>query len=232
MLELVNVSKLWDGRAVIRELTLSISAGNILCLTGPSGAGKSTVLEIAAGLLSPDGGRRLCKTGRLGFTFQADVLIPWRTVGQNIEFVQDAAEDRSGARRRRDKWLARFGLQDAREQYPLQISGGMRRRLNLARAFSLEPDLLILDEPFAFLDQLWLQRIASYLGEAVANGAAVLMASHQMEPLAGLGIETMLIPGPRQEPAPQEPVRGRSRQTEPALASRNCLSTLNQLHSR
>lgn len=193
MLELLNIHKQWGDRTIIRDLSLSALPGRILCLTGPSGVGKTTVLELAAGLLQPDQGERRFPAGRLAYAFQSDVLIPWRTAAQNLEFVQDTRRNPAGAQRSIAKWLGRFGLEDAAGQYPKEISGGMCRRLNLARAFCLEPDLLILDEPFAFLDQQWLERITSYLAEAISRGAAVLMASHQMAPLSGLSCRSMVI---------------------------------------
>lgn len=193
MLELTNISIKRGGRKIISELNFFLAPGQMLCLNGPSGIGKTTVLEIAAGLLRPDQGQRRFRDGRLAYAFQDDALLPWRTASQNLEFVQDTRRDAAGTKWHIAKWLRRMGLENAADKYPGEISGGMQRRLNLARAFSLEPDLLILDEPFAFLDERWLQHITFYLSEAMARGAAVLLASHQMEPLAGLDYRRLEI---------------------------------------
>ena len=186
LLELENIGVRRGGIPVVNGLSFSLAPCQILCLCGPSGIGKTTVLEVAAGLLEPNPGQRRFGPGKLAYAFQDDVLIPWRTVCQNLEFVRKGRRDLAGAKMPVAEWLVRMGLEKAANKYPAEISGGMRRRLTLARAFSLEPDLLILDEPFAFLDEEWLRRITLYLMEAVECGAAVLMASHQMEPLAGL----------------------------------------------
>jgi ABC-type multidrug transport system ATPase subunit len=193
LLELSNIEVQRGDRTIIRGLSFSLAPGEMLCLSGPSGIGKTTVLEVAAGLLKPDQGERRFRNGRLAYAFQDDALIPWRTVRQNLEFVMDTRRDPAGAKWHVAKWLRRLGLESSIEKYPGQISGGMRRRLNLARAFSLEPDLLILDEPFAFLDERWLQHISSYLSETISRGTAVLIASHQMEPLDGLEYRSLVI---------------------------------------
>jgi len=193
LLELVGIGVRRGGCAIIKNLSLYLSGGQTLCLTGPSGVGKTTVLEVAAGLLTPDQGRRYFEKGRLAYAFQDDALIPWRTVSQNLEFVLDARRDPAGVKLRVAKWLSKLGLENAADKYPAEMSGGMRRRLNLARAFCLEPELLILDEPFAFLDEVWLHRISIYLSELVSRGAAVLMASHQLEPLTELACHGVVI---------------------------------------
>jgi ABC-type multidrug transport system ATPase subunit len=189
VLELHEIQKDLGGREIVGNLSLQVNAGQVVCLTGPSGVGKTTVLEIAAGLLEPDGGRRSVATTRLGYAFQDDALIPWRSAAQNLAFV--IGDHRNGHAEKIDLWLDRLGLAQAAHQLPGQISGGMRRRLNLARALCVEPKLLILDEPFAFLDGPWLERIARMLAQVTDQGTAVLLASHQMEPLAGLDCQNV-----------------------------------------
>jgi ABC-type nitrate/sulfonate/bicarbonate transport system ATPase subunit len=193
LLEFADIEIQRGGRTIVSGLSFNLAAGQMLCLTGPSGIGKTTVMEIAAGLLSPDQGQRCFQKGRLAYAFQDDALIPWRTVSQNLEFVLDNGRDTTAANWTIAKWLRRLGLENAAEKYPAEISGGMRRRLNLARAFSLEADLLILDEPFAFLDERWLQHITLYLSKELERGAAILLASHQMEPLAGFAYRSLDI---------------------------------------
>lgn len=204
MLELTNIGVKRGGRTIISGLNFSLAPGQMLCLTGPSGIGKTTVLEIAAGLLRPDQGQRRFWDGRLAYAFQDDALLPWRTVSQNLEFVLDVRKDAGGTKWHIAKWLRRLGLDNEAQKYPAEISGGMRRRLNLARAFSLEPDLLILDEPFAFLDERWLQHITLYLTGALKRGAAVLIASHQLEPLAGLDCRKLEIENQVNQPSEYE----------------------------
>lgn len=205
MLEFADIAIQRGGRTIVSGLSFSLARGQMLCLTGPSGIGKTTVMEIAAGLLAPDQGRRRFQKGRLAYAFQDDALIPWRTVSQNLEFVLDNGRDAAAAKWTIAKWLRRLGLENAADKYPAEISGGMRRRLNLARAFSLEADLLIMDEPFAFLDERWLQHITLYLSKELERGAAILLASHQMEPLAGFAYRSLAIRNRRgKESGPRE----------------------------
>ena len=194
MLELNGIEKQRGGRVVVSRLSLRVEAGRMVCLTGPSGVGKTTVLEIAAGLLPPDAGGRAVRTIRLGYAFQDDALIPWRSAAQNLAFVLEAGRNGHGGKVQH--WLERLGLDQAAHQSPERISGGMRRRLNLARALCVQPELLILDEPFAFLDGPWLERITGLLGEALARGTAILLASHQLEPLAGLDCRMVRLGAP------------------------------------
>jgi ABC-type nitrate/sulfonate/bicarbonate transport system ATPase subunit len=152
-----------------------------LCLTGPSGIGKSTLLEMAAGILRPDKGT-VCRQASVALMFQDDALIPWLTAEANIGYILPAGVSPSEGARRAAIWLRRFGLESW--QYPPAMSGGMRRRLSLARTFAAERPLLILDEPFAFLDEDWQTVVAEETARHAANGGAILLASHTTAPFS------------------------------------------------
>lgn len=191
MLELENVGKDLGGKPVIDASSLRVGAGEIVCVTGPSGAGKSTLLEIMAGLLPPDRGRVVLNV-RPALAFQDDVLLPWLGASGNMDYALSALsrEERS---RRTGFWLERFGLEGA--AMPRAMSGGMRRRLNLARAFALERRLLLLDEPYAFLDRFWRERVTEEILRLVRNGGAVVMVSHQTEDLEDLACRMLAVAG-------------------------------------
>jgi NitT/TauT family transport system ATP-binding protein len=140
----------------IRGIDLSVAAGELVCLLGPSGCGKSTLLRLIAGLLRPRTGtieldHSTDARGTIGWMAQRDGLLPWRTVLENVALPLELQHEPTAAARR---ILARIGLPDADSLYPHQLSGGMRQRVALARAVVHQPGLLLLDEPFAHLDEL------------------------------------------------------------------------------
>jgi ABC-type nitrate/sulfonate/bicarbonate transport system ATPase subunit len=147
---------------VLDRLDLTVEAHGFVCLVGPSGAGKSTVLNLFAGLLAPDAGVILADgrpfdpaRHRIGYVFQKPRLLNWRSVRANVEFALEATGIPRGQRgsRARDV-LALVGLDQFADEYPLALSGGMQQRVAIARALAIEPDVLLMDEPFSHLDEL------------------------------------------------------------------------------
>lgn len=162
-----NVTKSFSGEGegrnvVLDDVNLEIKSGSFVSLMGPSGCGKSTLLNILAGILEMDSGT-LRYDGEAvssddffaAYVFQEPRLLNWRTVGENIRFVlrdQDIPEAKYDERITRE--LSRVGLLDERDAYPLRLSGGMQQRVGLARALAVNPDLILMDEPFSALDEL------------------------------------------------------------------------------
>ncbi len=137
----------------IKDLRISLHSGEFVCLVGPSGCGKTTLLNIVAGLDKDFHGEiRLLHGGKpkplVGYVFQEPRLLPWRTVRENIELALPAAPDHEAV----TLLLEALGLCQVEEKYPERLSLGMRRRVALARAFAIQPDLLLMDEPFVSLD--------------------------------------------------------------------------------
>jgi NitT/TauT family transport system ATP-binding protein len=137
-------------------------------LVGPSGCGKSTLLNILSGVEEPSSGR-ITVTGedgapaRFGYVFQDPRLLPWRTVMQNILYVHRNRGD--ATRRRALEYLEMVGLEHTVDMYPAQLSGGMQQRVGIARAFSVDPDLLLMDEPFSHLDAITARSLRDQLQE-------------------------------------------------------------------
>jgi len=154
---------------VLAGIDLEIPASQFVALLGPSGCGKSTLLRLVAGLDTPDGGsvavggrpvRRREQLDAIAFVFQEAHLLPWRTLIKNVLLPLELRGMALGERRDRAlHMLEKVGLSDARERYPAQLSGGMQLRGSLARALVTEPRLLLLDEPFAALDEITRQRL-------------------------------------------------------------------------
>lgn len=144
----------------LRDVSFSVMTGQFICLIGPSGCGKTTLLRLINGLIQPDRGEVIIDGQgppipgpQAGFVFQSFRLLPWRTVIDNVQFPLQI----QGMERRRSLRLARehlslVGLEGFEQCYPHELSGGMQQRVGLARALALEPEILLMDEPFAALD--------------------------------------------------------------------------------
>jgi nitrate/nitrite transport system ATP-binding protein len=166
--EIAQLGKTYETAAgsavVVRDFTLEVREGEFVCLVGHSGCGKSTVLSILMGLSLPTtggvviGGREVDGPGTdRGVVFQSATLLPWLTVAGNVRLALDqVARARRGREpgRAAEDYLAAVGLGGAGERYPRELSAGMQQRVGIARAFALEPRLLLLDEPFSLLDAL------------------------------------------------------------------------------
>ena len=152
-------------------------AGEFVCLVGPSGCGKTTLLRLMHGLLEPDSGDVLIDGSRpaapgphAGFVFQSFRLLPWRTVLDNVEFpLQIQGIPHAERQLRAREYLRLVGLEDFEHSYPHELSGGMQQRVGLARALALEPQILLMDEPFAALDALTRRKMQAASGSTWAS---------------------------------------------------------------
>ena len=193
MLELKDVSVSFGEHAVLTGCSLHLAPGERIALMGPSGCGKTTLLRIALSLQMPDDGTVVLHARKPAAVFQEPRLLPWLTALENVNLVlSDAAETLPAARR----WLKRMELADAAGMYPHELSGGMQQRVSLARALSVTPDLLVLDEPFRGLDAALrtqiTETVASVLSDTTASdpaqpGTALLLATHSEEEALALG---------------------------------------------
>ena len=195
-------AKRFGGREVIRGLSLAAAPGEFLALVGPSGCGKTTALNIAAGLDRDfDGTLDFGTSGFdgpepvLGYVFQTPRLLPWRTVRQNVALVLPRERRSDGTV---ERWLAAMGLETVADEYPARLSGGMARRVALARAFAVEPGLLLMDEPFVSLDEPTAQRMRSLLSAMLDRcPATVLFVTHNLREAIQLADRILVMaPGP------------------------------------
>src|SRR5499433_2197733 len=148
-----------NGVVALNRLDLDVRPGEFVSLLGPSGCGKSTALRIIAGLSEPTSGRVEwpeveAASRRIGFVFQEPTLMPWATVEANVRLPLKLSGVEPNAQARVDAALARVGLFGFAESYPRELSGGMKMRASIARALVTEPNLLLMDEPFAALDEI------------------------------------------------------------------------------
>jgi len=148
-----NVSKSFGKRKILDSVSFHLEARQILAVLGPSGIGKTTLLRLAAGTVKPDSGQVRMDKQCIGFIFQEPRLLPWRTALANITLVlHNRGLTRDEQKEVAAAMLKRLGLQGFEYYYPAQLSGGMRQRVSIARAFVINPDLALLDEPFTGLD--------------------------------------------------------------------------------
>ena len=143
--------------SVLQDITFSLQQGEIAAMLGPSGCGKTTILNILSGLLKPTGGTVACK-GNIGYMFQRDHLLDWRTIYDNVMIGIEIQKKKQASQQieaqidRVEEMLLMYGLWDFRNRYPAELSGGMRQRAALIRTLAVNPDILLLDEPFSALD--------------------------------------------------------------------------------
>jgi NitT/TauT family transport system ATP-binding protein len=185
-----QLSKSFGDLEVLRGISLTVDRGEFIALVGPSGCGKTTFLRIIAGLERESAGDVLLD-GRLvrkpgldrGFVFQNDNLLPWRTVFANAMIGREIAGPISAADRKSTMELLKLvGLQGFEHYHPRQLSGGMRQRVNLARALAIDPEILLMDEPFAALDAQTREIMQTELLRIWERGQkTVLFVTHQID---------------------------------------------------
>jgi ABC-type nitrate/sulfonate/bicarbonate transport system ATPase subunit len=175
---------------VLAELSFSLDNGEVAALVGPSGCGKTTLLRIIAGLDDDFAGTvQLPAGGTIGMVFQEPRLLPWRTVEQNVALAAPRA-----SKAKLDALFASLGLTGHRGHYPGELSLGLARRVALARAFAVEPDLLLLDEPFVSLDHALAERLRDELAELVERlRVTTLLVTHDVDEAIGLADRLLLL---------------------------------------
>ncbi len=171
-----------DGEIqVLNDINFSLNEGEILTLLGPSGSGKSTILNILTGLLEPTSGE-VNITGNIGYMFQKDHLLEWRTIMDNILIGLEIQKKKTpGAISRIERLLKTYGLWDFRNMYPKELSGGMRQRVALIRTLAVNPDILLLDEPFSALDYQTRILVSDDVYKIIRNeGKSAILVTHDI----------------------------------------------------
>ena len=167
---------------VVRDFSLSIVQGEFFCLIGPSGCGKSTVIKLMAGIEAPSSGT-VARPKHVGMVFQSYALLPWLTVEGNVAFAaRMQGFDRNKVRELTERYLRMVHLEAFAERYPRELSGGQRQRVGIARALAVEPDVLLMDEPFSALDPVMTDELHDdVLRIWEQTKKTVVMVSHQFE---------------------------------------------------
>ncbi len=187
-----GIVKRFGTTTILDHIDVAVHRGEVLALVGPSGCGKSTLLNILSGLLTPDAGQlavdgipapQVSDWRRIAYMFQEDRLLPWRTVRDNVAFgLESSRVSRADRHRRADDMLGLVGLHAWGDAWPHELSGGMRSRAALARSLAVQPEVLLMDEPFSKLDpQTRSQMHEELLRIQAGNGMTVVFVTHDME---------------------------------------------------
>ncbi len=181
MLELKNVCFSYGEQEILRDISLRLDRGERMAIIGPSGCGKTTLLRIADGLLTASCGIVSNDFKRTAIMFQEPRLLPWLTAEENVSLVLNEADVQESA----TEWLSRFGLQDALNKRPHELSGGMQQRVALARTMAYGGDLILLDEPFKALDEETKNSAIKAVSEY--TNAAIILVTHDKSDADALG---------------------------------------------
>jgi ABC-type nitrate/sulfonate/bicarbonate transport system ATPase subunit len=188
-----GVSVTLGGLPVLQNLTLDVRAGEFVVLVGPSGCGKTTLLNVLSGAQPPSSGE-LTISGDRRMVYQHDGLFPWLTVRQNIDLGLRGLADKAQRAREQAELLALIGLDDFAAHYPHQLSGGMRQRVELARALAGHSDILLMDEPFSALDYQTRLRMRRELGRLLSlRPRTVVFVTHDIEEAAQLADRILVL---------------------------------------
>ena len=198
-----DVSLSFGSVEVLKRLSLDIPEGEFLVLLGPSGCGKSTILNLIAGLdrrfsgeisLSMPAGSKT-EQPKIGFVFQQPRLLNWRTVIENVELpLEQEVGDRNARQDLARKYLALVGLSGYETYYPLQLSGGMQQRAAIARALVIDPDVLLMDEPFSGLDEITARKMRSELMRIwEETGKTILFVTHSISESVFLSQQILIV---------------------------------------
>ncbi len=196
-MELKGISKSFGSLDVIENFSLSIEEGDVVCLLGPSGCGKSTLLKILSGLdINFDGKLKGFGDKRISYVFQESRLLPWLTVWENLMYVLEGHIDNKRIKDHVSAFIEKVGLIEFKDSYPNTLSGGMKQRVSLARAFSMPHDILLLDEPFQGLNIELKEQLIVLLENLIEQDQkTVIMVTHDLNEASRLGDKVVKLLG-------------------------------------
>ncbi|MBP7330995.1 MAG: Bicarbonate transport ATP-binding protein CmpD [Firmicutes bacterium ADurb.Bin373] len=197
MFGLHDIELQYGGLKVLEHFNLNCDRQQFICLFGPSGTGKTSILNILAGIVKPRSGRVASNSRRLAYVFQEPRLLPWLTVEENLQLgLYNLGLPSRQRRRRVVSLLPLLGLAGFGGYYPGQLSGGMKQRVSIGRAFAIEPDLLLLDEPFCGLDERLkkdMQELLLSLGQW--HACTTVMVTHDLKEAVRLSDRIVVVRG-------------------------------------
>ena len=189
ILRFLNIEKSFDNVSVLNNLSFDANREEIVCVIGPSGCGKSTMLNIMSGLIEPSCGQVINQSQNTSYVFQEDRLLPWKDVYQNIRIV-----NKKSSHEYIMELIQKVGLKGFEGFYPSELSGGMRQRCSIARAFNYEADLLLMDEPFKSLDyNLRIGMIRYLLMLWSSTKKTIIFVTHEIDEALLLGDRVLLL---------------------------------------
>lgn len=193
--EVKNIDKSFGNLKVLDNISISFPENKTTCILGPSGCGKTTLLNIIAGLLDADSGELIgFENEDISFVFQEDRLIPWKNVEDNLAFVLKKNTDKREVDKLINHYLELVGLEKYKHYYPKDLSGGMKQRINILRAFIYDSKILIMDEPFKSLDIDNKQIVMDFFEELMKiEKRTCIMVTHNIEEAEKLGDRIVML---------------------------------------
>jgi len=199
-----NISKAFDGKSVLQNISVTLHTGEIVCLLGVSGVGKTTLFNIIAGIMKPDtgsvllNGQNITETaGKISYMQQKDLLLPFRTILDNVclpLLIRGARK--ADARKEAQQYFEEFGIEGTQKQYPQELSGGMRQRAALLRTYLFSHEVALLDEPFSALDAITKASIHQwYLAVMRKINLSTLFITHDIDEAITLSDRVYILNG-------------------------------------
>jgi polar amino acid transport system ATP-binding protein len=181
LLEIDNIKKIYDGKEVLKDVSLKVEKGEVLVIIGPSGSGKSTLLRCATNLETPDGGQ-IKFDGQTGLVFQEFNLFPHHNVLKNITNapIKVQKRDKKEVKEEALQLLKKFGLEGKENSYPGELSGGQKQRVSIVRALAMHPDILFFDEPTSALDPELTGEVLKSIKELAEEKMTMVIVTHEM----------------------------------------------------
>ncbi|WMM25616.1 ABC transporter ATP-binding protein [Tissierella sp. MB52-C2] len=194
MYEVKNIIKSYNDLKVLENISIDFSKNKTTCILGHSGCGKTTLLNILSGITKEDSGEIIGFKEDISFVFQDDRLIPWKNVKDNINFVLKGKMSKEQIETTIDKYLKLVNLQEYKHYYPKDLSGGMRQKISILRAFAYPSNLLIMDEPFKSLDINSKQILIDFLKELrIIENKTCIIVTHDIEEAIALGHRIVIL---------------------------------------
>jgi NitT/TauT family transport system ATP-binding protein len=228
-----KVTKYFGDFCAVEELTLEIAPGEMVAVLGKTGCGKSTMFNMISGLQEPTSGLVRVQghdpfsdfdwfRGKIAIVFQNDRLLPWRTAVQNVELGLEMLDVEPAVRRKKAMgWLRQLGLKGHEDDYPHALSGGMRQRVSIARAFATDAPILLCDEPFSALDEITANRLREEFAALVReNGKTAVFITHSIGEALKIGRRILVLRRPARIALDEYPPEGMSREAADAIRDR------------
>ncbi|MGN0093421.1 MAG: amino acid ABC transporter ATP-binding protein [Methanobrevibacter sp.] len=181
LLEMKNIKKIYDGKEVLKDVSVNVEKGEVLVIIGPSGSGKSTLLRCATNLETPDGGE-IKFDGQMGLVFQEFNLFPHHNVLKNITNAPIKVQKRNKNEVKEEalQLLKKYGLEGKENSYPNELSGGQKQRVSIVRALAMHPDILFFDEPTSALDPELTGEVLKSIRELAKEHMTMVIVTHEM----------------------------------------------------
>lgn len=196
MYQIKDINKKFNELKVLENITIDFPKNKTTCILGPSGCGKTTLLNIIAGIIKKDSGEIIGFNKDISFVFQEDRLIEWKNIEENISFVLKGKIDKEQIKATIDKYLKLVKLEEYKYYYPRELSGGMRQKISILRAFAYPSKLLIMDEPFKSLDINSKQILIDFFKELrIIENRTCIIVTHDIEEALTLGDRIIILTG-------------------------------------